>query len=370
MALALVSLVAWAQDGIVQVAQDAALPHMAADADGGVYVVFYRNGNIELAVSTDRGKTFSPPVTAIDAGKKAAAFQGRGPRVAVDRQKRVSVTAPLASDAKNPGQFDLWIASSNDRGQTWTKPQRVNDAPLTEPQHAIAAGQAGEVLVAWIQPSTKGQDLMYLKVGDPSRKGGKPFRLAANVCERCAPGIAADGRGLPFVIYREGGDAKKIRQIEFWAGPGSKPVQVNSADTGLTTCPQDPPALAVSTDGKTVAAAWMDTRADESDANVYLAFLREGKLGRDTRVNDDARFYQGRPSVALDPEGVAWIAWEDGRNGTQEIWIADSKSEKNVSFSGKHPVKAGHPTIAVQGSWRGVTFELGSAVAFRALGQP
>lgn len=355
------------QDGLVTVADNAALPHMAADAEGGVYVVFFRNGNVEIAVSSDKGKTFAPPVTAIDAGKKAGPVQQRGPRVAVDKNRRVTVIAPLALDPKNPAQVDLYAAASADRGQTFSKPARVNEGPVAEPLLAAVAG-SGEVIVAWLETGKKGQDLVYLRM-DPTKKGAKPVRLAQNVCERCAPGLAVDAKGSPSFVYREGGDAKKIRQIEYLAAPSAKAVQVNTNDTGLATCPQDPPVIAVSGDGKTVAVAWMDTRNNEADQNVYIAVARDGKFGRETRVNEDARFYQGRPSIAIDAEGVAWVAWEDGREGVQKVFVSDSKTEKNVAVTGKE-AKAGHPTIAIQGGWTGVAFELGPAVAFRVLSAP
>ena len=356
----------------VTVAENAAFPHLALDPDGGVYVAFFRNGNVELAVSTDRGRTFAPPVTALDAGKKAAGLAQRGPRVAVDRQKKIFVTAPLPLDPKAPGVNDLYWAASSDRGQTFSKPQRFNEAPgaAAESLHATAAGPSGELHVAWLEAGKKGQDLCYAKLNDPAAKNGpRPLRLAIGVCEKCAPAIAVDAKGSPVLLYREGGPEKKSRQVQFLpsAAPSAKPVQVNAVDTHLVHCPQDAPSLAVSADGKTVAAAWMDTRDLDTDANVYLAFARDGKFARESRVNDDARYYQGHPSVALDAEGVAWVAWEDGRHGTQRIYAANSRTETNLSVTGPKDPKGGAPSIAAQGSFVGLAFELGPHVAFRVL---
>jgi hypothetical protein len=73
----------------VKVAENARLPQLALDADGNAYVAFVRNGNVEVAVSTDGGATFGAPVTALNAGGRDAAIQNRGPRIAVDNQKRL-----------------------------------------------------------------------------------------------------------------------------------------------------------------------------------------------------------------------------------------------------------------------------------------
>src|SRR5579863_2230741 len=84
---------------LVRVADHAQLPSLALDSDGNAYIAFIRNGNVELAASMDGGKTFGPPVTALNAGGRAALLANRGPRVTVDRQKRVYVSAPLSLGA-------------------------------------------------------------------------------------------------------------------------------------------------------------------------------------------------------------------------------------------------------------------------------
>lgn len=352
---------------VTQIAADAAVPSLAIDPDGGLYAVFFRNGNVEISTSTDKGKTWSMPVTAIDAAKRAVAVQHRGPRVVVDKAKRVTVTAPLPLD-KGP-QVDLWIAHSTDRGQTFSKPSKLNDGPITDPLHATAAG-GGEVHVAWLETGKKGPEIVYAHGVDPKGKGGKTTRVAYGVCERCAPAVAVDAKGSAVFLYREGGDGKKARQMQFLSGPTAKAAQVNVVDTKVVNCPLDAPAVAVSADGKTVAAAWMDLRDGENDPNVYLAMARDGKFGRESRINDDGRFYQGRPSVGIDAEGVAWVAWEDGRTGVQRIFAGNSKVDKNFAVSGDKDPKAGHPSLVAQGAFIGVAFELGSAVAFRQVVAP
>src|SRR5688572_7947004 len=95
-----IALVAGAIVGMIQdpapalIAKEAKQPQLAADKDGGFYCVFIRGGNIEVSVSTDNGKTWSPPVVAVDAKGKARGGMQRGPRIGVDAQKRITVTAP------------------------------------------------------------------------------------------------------------------------------------------------------------------------------------------------------------------------------------------------------------------------------------
>src|SRR6185295_18817790 len=73
----------------VKVAEGAKVPQLALDADGNAYVVFSRNGNIELAISTDGGKTFGAPVPALNTDGKDLSLPNRGPRIAVDKGRRI-----------------------------------------------------------------------------------------------------------------------------------------------------------------------------------------------------------------------------------------------------------------------------------------
>lgn len=192
-------------------------PHLAAGADGRFYAVFLRNGNIELAVSTDHGKTFAAPVTAIDAKGHARGGMQRGPRVAIDRKLTIYVTAPLCFDAEELGRRyptnDLYLAVSTDGGKTFGAPARINDAPKQAPEalHWLAAAPGGEVFVAWLdrrQRKDRGQDLGYAVVSDRGKKVGANSVLPGPVCECCAPGVAIDENANPILVWREGGDRK------------------------------------------------------------------------------------------------------------------------------------------------------------------
>ena len=129
----------------------------------------------------------------------------------------------------------------------------------------------------------------------------------------------------------------------------------------------DAPAVAVSNDGKKVAAAWMDMRAGNRD--VQWTVGSAGKFAPETTVHDDAKNVQGHPSLAFDAEGTAWCAWEDTRSGPNEqrIYAADSNSKKNVAVSMPAEGKCGYPTLAAGGGVLGVVYESGAGVSFRVL---
>ncbi len=131
----------------------------------------------------------------------------------------------------------------------------------------------------------------------------------------------------------------------------------------------DAPAVAVSHDAKTMAAAWMDMRSGANNRDVQWTVAASGKFPPEVTVHDDKAGSQGHPSLVIDREGVVWCAWEDARQGPndQRIYVADSKSRKNVALSGPPEGKCGYPSLASGGGSVGVAYESGSNISFRVL---
>jgi len=223
------------------IAKDAIQPCLAVDKDGVFYCVFIRNRNIELSTSSDNGKTWSAPVTAIDAKGKARGGMQRGPRIGVDERKHVTVTAPICFDDKELKEryprAELWLARSTDGGKTFGAPVQVNEKARTAPEslHAMAVAPSGETHVAWLdmRGREKGQDLYYAKVVDG--KPGMNLKIAATLCECCAPGIAVDGEGNPIVSWRDGAVSDNrpvwISRSKDGGRTFSAPARVNSVET-------------------------------------------------------------------------------------------------------------------------------------------
>ncbi|HEV3029177.1 MAG TPA: hypothetical protein VG457_16480, partial [Planctomycetota bacterium] len=285
---------------LVKVADNAKAPWLAIDAEGNVYVAFSRGGNIEVSVSVNGGLLFPPPVRALNAQGRDPGMSTRGPRISVDAQKRIYVSAPLTLGVADAAIMnDIYYAVSSDMGKTWTRPYPISD-PKTgiESVHAAAAGP-GDVHVAWLSSvGGKPPILAYAKFGADGKKSGKGVVIAAYPCEKCPPAIAVDGKGNPCVAWRESNHdaaSKENRQIFIaYSTDGGRsfgaPARLNSVDSGLTECPHEAPALAATGDGKMMAAAWMDRRDLERDANIYWAFGPPGKFGRDTDPHDDRRY--------------------------------------------------------------------------------
>jgi hypothetical protein len=368
-----------------QITGGAIQPHLAASEDGAFYAVFLKGGNVEFAASEDKGKTWSTPVVAIDAKGKAKGGMQRGPRIAVDGKKTIYVTAPLCFDEAEftkayPTQ-DLYLAVSTDGGKTFSKPAQINDVPKQAPEalHWLAVSANGDVFVAWLdrrqRGTSPGQDLAFVKITDQGKKIGKNSVIPGPLCECCAPGLSADAKGNPMVVYREGGKANRSIFLGMSTNGGasfSKVSRLNQEGTKIDACPMDAPAVAVSRDGTRIAAAWMDFRAGGNLRHVQWTVAIGGKFGPEISPSDDPKGGQGHPSLALDKDGTAWCAWEDSRSGPNSvrIYAADSKTRKNVQVSDDSEGKCAYPNLAWGGGVLGVAYEAGGGVAFRAVTAP
>src|SRR5436190_1839331 len=130
---------------LVRVADHAKQPSIAFDADGNVFIAFYRSGNVEVAVSNDGGQSFAAPVTALDAKGLTLAYGKFS-----DQGKRLGKTVLLASNCcekcppaitvdprgypsiayregpKEKANRQIFLVSSNDGGKTFGTPVQLN----------------------------------------------------------------------------------------------------------------------------------------------------------------------------------------------------------------------------------------------------
>ncbi len=146
-----------------------ACPHrpasMGVDAQGRLYVVWYTEGVDEtpavfLATSDDRGATFSPK-RQLNQAKNT--FPDH-PQLAVDAEGHVVVIW----EEQAPVKRDVVISVSRDRGQTFTPPQKVNDKKSQTP--AVATNAHGQFALGWMEHAMPGHKMVLQTLQFPDVK--------------------------------------------------------------------------------------------------------------------------------------------------------------------------------------------------------
>ena len=138
-------------------------PHRPAsldvDGDGRVYVVWYTEGEDEtpaiyVAYSDDRGQTFSPKQ---QLNRSKGTFPDH-PQLAVDRRGRVFAIWEELS----PVRREVVVSYSMDRGHTFSPPHKVNEKKGETP--AVAVNAAGQFVLAWKEQAMPNHRIVLQRV--------------------------------------------------------------------------------------------------------------------------------------------------------------------------------------------------------------
>ena len=123
----------------------------------------------------------------------------------------------------------------------------------------------------------------------------------------------------------------------------------------------DAPAVAVSSDGKTLTIAWMDMRAGKNDRSVFWTTSSGGAFAAETSVTESLNDIQSHPSACVDSKGIVHAVFEDQRGGKKIGYRNSQKGSKDtIVADGEYPVLACGKVI-------GFVFEGGNRVLFQSI---
>ena len=140
----------------------------AVDAEGNLTVAWLDStnddsmkgvGEIYIARSSDKGETFETPIVAstfneIPFRPRNASFRFWGsafPQLALGPEGEIYLAYAAKPSDRPRDDADIWVVKSDDAGQSWSRPQRMNDDDGTAVQFfpAIDVAPNGTVHVMW-----------------------------------------------------------------------------------------------------------------------------------------------------------------------------------------------------------------------------
>ncbi len=313
--------------------QGAAQPDLAVTADGRLLLSWIsvrrgRDNALMFAAYDNQGRWQSTPKT-IAVGEALLSNWADTPHIAATPDGALWVHW-LQKTSASPGEYDLALSHSGNRGFNWSAPVVVN-SDSGGGEHGFAslwpASQA-TLGVAWLNPADKSGDAPHENHGGMSLRAASfdgalqrigEQTLDGMTCECCQTDAAMAARG-PVLVYRDrdADDIRDIAAVRYDGKAWSAPVRVHADGWKMTACPVNGPAAAAK--GDDVLVAWRTAAGGEPA--LQLALSRDGgaSFGAPVRVDRGAAVL-GRVDAAYDSDG-AWVLWLREEAGAQSLWLA------------------------------------------------
>jgi len=213
---------------------------------------------------------------------------------------------------------------------------------LTEAESAqvtLAMG-AGKLYAAWAEQAGRFHRIVVAALtatgGTLSVGQVQPVEAAAPVDEQGWPALAVAGDGSVTVAWEDRRNRHTVPMVSHsldgrsFAAPARLTDRKSGSADGLGagTGAMRPTLTAWGKQG--VAAAWLDKRDFLSGYDVYAA-LDEGtrRFGRNLKVQDSFgdNMVQWHAKAVGNAGGRLLAVWDDARDGTPDVWLADWKGE-------------------------------------------
>ncbi len=284
----------------------------------------------------------------------------QGPAVAVSRNGTILIT--WQDNRRNTLDYDIFFAKSYDGGVTFKKNVKVDDSKSSpaswQERPSVAVTLGGTVYIAWTDDRTG-----ILRVrGAYSTDMGATFSLSKELVSTGTSGqnevdLAANGNRIFATFIDNATGVNHPYVCSSTDGGKSFTVPTRLDDTGSPGKAQNGVSIAPMPSGGAIAT-WADSRNGDSD--IYASFVSaDGKtVTSNIRVDNDSTYnynWQEAPAVAADQLGNVYAAWQDERTtGYPAIRFAVLKAGKSQFGASTEVARPGstdmqlRPTVTVR----------------------
>ena len=308
-----------------------------------------RAKQLRLARSDDGGKTWSRPEQPIDTSGQAFdpnAVWGGGKTLVV-----------VWADERRGGKvFDVYARRSPDGGMTWGPEQLLSDFPEKLPSDAFARpriigdGQ-DRYWVVWMGIKNGRSSLYMNRSVDGGRKWTNPVALTGESQSVLGRNLHRAGERMLLVWQDVRTGRDRLYAVTSsdggvtWTPPARVDHLPDSSEVPVTS-----PSVLLNADGEALVA-WQDARNGRED--IFLA--RSTDAGRtwgpeDQRMDADepgtalSRF----PSLARAKDGRVALAWDDDRAGLEDIYVRVRSAGERPQWGPEIRVSSPMPKLAAR----------------------
>jgi len=227
-------------------------------------------------------------------------------------------------------QNDIFFTKSADGGTTFLPSKCINTNPHTQARASLAIDRLGNPFVVWFDTRDGQSHIYFARSYDGGDTFTYPVRIDTTADPEEIPQISFDSKGNPVVVW------VRVKWYN-WKNPLGHIYITRSYDGGVTFLPsvcvdcnlkpyqQGWPSLAIDAQDNAVVA-WHDFRNGNWD--IYLSKTTNGGLTFSPSAlvvnNPSHQFLLSKRALAVDSSGNPHIAFSDNRNGNWDIYYVRS----------------------------------------------
>lgn len=185
---------------------------------------------------------------------------------------------------------------------------------------ATVCDSSGNIWVAYEAGAVGQRDIHVSRLVAGADNFAGPVQLTTSSGDQCAPALALGSDDRLYVVWQD----NRRGNWDIYGRTSTDGVSW-SIETRITESDDNQiiPAIAVDAQSpETVWVAWQDDRAGHQD--IYVASSADGLLTNNaSRVTSNVGA-QTAPDIAVDAYGTVYLVWTDNRNGSNDIYGADS----------------------------------------------
>ncbi|MBN2133418.1 MAG: right-handed parallel beta-helix repeat-containing protein [Sedimentisphaerales bacterium] len=228
---------------------------------------------------------------------------------------RVSA-ADLEGNVMTPHSFSF-VTEMRAFGNNWAVGA---DGAAGKGHPATASNTAGDIWTAWHAGADGGRDIYVSRLDAGADSFGSATRLTTSLLDQCNPDVAVGTDGSVYVVWQDNarGNWDVFVSVSADGAAWSRPVQVTDSNDNEV----NPAIIVDSQSPNRVYVAWQDDRNGHEDiyvASSVSAFVNDTVSRVTTHAAD-----QTDPDLTVDGRNVVSVIWTDMRAGQADLYGAAS----------------------------------------------
>ena len=320
-----------------------AYPNMC-ETDKGFMMIWYE-GDKHIVMSEFTGEKWTPKDTVVSSERFFKNWADL-PQIYHIGSDTLALSW-LEMSGERTYDYDIKVAMSVDRGNTWSDPV-IPHRDGIKGEHGFVSffKYLGDTGLIWLDSRammtsdgslSSGGMRLYASTINPNGHLGPEILLDDMVCE-CCPTSAVNTIKGPLIAYRDR-STNEVRNIQMaFVNDTTLQYPINEDGWIIPGCPVNGPKLAVN--GDKIAIAWYT--APNNEPKVNMAFSKDGGISFCNPIQIDNGSAIGRVDVLwLDKKRVI-VSWLEEKSDNGELILKSLNAENgSISFQTSFPINSG-----------------------------